>query len=237
MKPVVLLIPGMLNTAAIWDRVVPLLQDAADVRIVNVQTQSSIAAMARNAWSALADLAPATPVVVCGFSMGGYVAIEMVAQPKHAINGLVLLDTSARPESPEGEVTRAKTIAAFERNFAQVVENMLAFSTHPDHHQDAELFAKLRAIMMPVGGEAVVRQIRAVAGRADHRAQLTTLAIPTRVVCGREDKVTPPELSRELADLIPGAQLEWLAQSGHMTPVEQPDSVAHAIRALLSQAP
>jgi pimeloyl-ACP methyl ester carboxylesterase len=237
LKPVVLLIPGMLNTAAIWDRVTPLLQDASEVRIANVQTQSSIADMARDAWSALDDLAPATPVVLCGFSMGGYVAIEMVAQPKRAINGLLLLDTSARPESPEGEVARAKTIAAFERNFAKVVENMLAFSTHPDHHQDAELFATLRAIMLPVGGEAVVRQIRAVAGRADHRAQLPALTIPTRVACGREDRVTPPELSQELADLIPGAQIEWLAQSGHMTPVEQPGAVAHAIRTLLQQAP
>ena len=51
--------------------------------------------------------------------------------------------------------------------------------------------------------------------------------------CGREDKVTPPELSEELAALIPGAQLEWLAQSGHMTPVEQPREVANAIRSLL----
>lgn len=233
MKPVVLLIPGMLNTAAIWDRVVPLLQDKAELHIANVQTQSSIADMARDAWALLANVAPATPVVVCGFSMGGYVAIEMIAQPQRAITGLVLLDTSPRPESTDGEIVRAKTIAAFERNFAKVVENMLAFSTHPDHHQDTELFATLRAIMSPVGGETAVRQTRAVAGRADHRASLAALTIPTRVVCGREDKVTPPELSQELADLIPGAQLEWLAQSGHMTPVEQPHEVANAIRSLL----
>ena len=237
MKPVVLLIPGMLNTAAVWDRVVPLLQEKADLRIANVQTQTSIVDMARDAWVLLADVAPATPVVVCGFSMGGYVAIEMVAQPKRAIAGLVLLDTSPRPESPEGEVTRAKTIAAFGRNFTKVVENMLPFSTHPDHHQNAELFDALRAIMTPVGGEAAVRQTRAVAGRADHRAPLAALTIPTRVVCGREDKVTPPALSQELADLIPGAQLEWLEQSGHMTPAEQPREVANAILSLLQQAP
>ncbi len=237
MKPVVLLIPGMLNTAAIWDRVVPLLQDVAELRIANVQTQSRISDMARDAWVLLADVAPTTPVVICGFSMGGYVAIDMVVKPERAIAGLVLLDTSPRPESPEGEVTRAKTIAAFERNFAKVVENMLAFSTHPDHHQDAELFTTLRTIMTPVGGETAVRQTRAVADRADHRVQLATLTIPTRILCGREDKVTPPELSRELADLIPGAQIEWLEQSGHMTPVEQPREVANAIRTLLHKAP
>lgn len=233
MKPVVLLIPGMLNTAAVWDRVAPLLQDAAEVRIADVTSQASIADMTRDAWALLADVAAATPVVICGFSMGGYVAIDMVARPARAIAGLLLLDTSPRPESADGEVARGKTIAAFERNFAKVVENMLAFSTHPDHHQDAEMFAVLRAIMMPVGGEAAVRQTRAVAGRTDHRAALAALTIPTRVLCGREDKVTPPVLSQELADLIPGAQLEWLAQSGHMTPIEQPREVANAISGLL----
>jgi pimeloyl-ACP methyl ester carboxylesterase len=233
MKPVVLLIPGMLNTQAIWDRVAPLLRDAAEVRIADVQSQASITDMARDAWALLADVAPATPVVICGFSMGGYVAIEMVAQPERSIAGLVLLDTSARPESQDGEIARAKTVAAFERNFAKVVENMLAYSTHPDHHQDTELFDTLRAIMLPVGGEAAVRQTRAVAGRADHRGPLAALAIPTTVLCGREDKVTPPVLSQELADLVPGAQLQFLEQSGHMTPIEQPRDVAQAILACL----
>lgn len=233
MKPVVLLIPGMLNTAAVWDRVAPLLQDAAEVRIADVTTQASITDMARDAWALLVDVAPTTPVVICGFSMGGYVAIDMVAKPARAIAGLVLLDTSPRPESPDGEVAREKTIAAFERNFAKVVENMLAFSTHPDHHQDAALFAALRAVMSPIGGAAAVRQTRAVAGRSDHRAALAALTVPTRVLCGREDKVTPPVLSQELADLIPGARLEWLARSGHMAPLEQPRAVASAIRELL----
>ena len=171
--------------------------------------------------------------ILVGHSMGGYVAIDMVARPPRSVAGLVLLDTSPRPESPDGEIVRAKTITAFERNFAKVVENMLAFTTHPDHHQDTALFDTLRAIMLPVGAQAAVRQTRAVAARADHRAQLAALAIPTRVLCGREDKVTPPELSQELADLIPRAQLEWLAQSGHMAPVEQPREVANAIRKFL----
>ena len=154
MKPVVLLIPGMLNTAAIWDRVTPLLHNAADVRIADVLTQPSIAAMALDAWAMLADVAPATPIVVCGFSMGGYVAIDMVAQPQRAIQGLVLLDTSSRPESPEGELARAKTVAAFERSFAKVVENMLPFSSHSDHHQDTALFDALRAVRRELAAAA-----------------------------------------------------------------------------------
>ena len=233
MKPVVLLIPGMLNTAAVWGRVAPLLQDAAEVRIADVLTQTSIADMALDAWALLVDVAPTMPVVICGFSMGGYVAIDMVARPARTIAGLVLLDTSPRPESADGEVTRAKTIAAFERNFDKVVENMLPFSTHPDHQQDTELQAALREVMLPVGSETAVRQTRAAAGRADHRALLARLSIPTVVLCGREDKITPPALSQELADLIPGARLVSLAQAGHMAPMEQPAQVADAIRSIL----
>lgn len=233
MKPVVLLIPGMLNTAAVWARVAPLLQDCAEVRIADVLTQSSIADMARDAWAQLADLPAATPVLLCGFSMGGYVAIGMLAQPQRAVTGLVLLDTSGRPESADGELARAKTIAAFERNFPKVVETMLAYSTHPDHHQDGALFDALRALMLPVGGETAVRQTRAVAARADHRAMLAQLNLPVVVLCGRADKVTPPELSQELAELIPTARLQWLEQSGHMAPLEQPEQVAQAIRSLL----
>ena len=99
MKPVVLLIPGMLNTAAVWDRVAPLLQDAAEVRIADVMTQASITDMARDAWALLVDVAPTTPVVVCGFSMGGYVAIDMVAQPARSIAGLVLVERWSRGQA------------------------------------------------------------------------------------------------------------------------------------------
>lgn len=233
MKPVLLLIPGMLNTADVWARVTPLLQNAADLRIADVTTQSSIAEMARDAWALVADLPASTPLVLCGFSMGGYVAIEMLANSARGIKGLALLDTSGRPESPEGEVNRAKTIAAFERNFPKVVETMLPYSTHPGHHQDMALFDALRALMLPVGSATAVRQTRAVAARSDHRGMLAKLQIPVVVLCGRADQVTPPALSEELAALIPTARLQWLERSGHMTPMEQPEQVAQAIRSIL----
>ncbi len=119
MKPVLLLIPGMLNTRAIWGRVAPLLQDAAEVRIASVLTQSSIPEMARDAWALVADVAAGTPLVICGFSMGGYTALEMLANPRRAVAAVGLLDTSGRPETPEGMATREKTIAAIGKDFAR----------------------------------------------------------------------------------------------------------------------
>jgi pimeloyl-ACP methyl ester carboxylesterase len=236
MKPVLLLIPGMLNTAAIWSRVTPLIGDAADVRIASMLTQSTIPEMSDDAWKRVADVKPGTPLVICGFSMGGYTAIEMLthaSERAREVTALALLDTSGRPESPEGRVVREKTIAAIEKNFPKVVEGVLSFGTSPVAQADEALMQAMRQIMLDVGPETAIRQNRAIMARADSREKLAALKIKTLVICGREDKITPPEVSTELAGLIPGAELEWIDSAGHMTPMEQPERLASLLRTLL----
>lgn len=233
MKPVLLLIPGMLNTAHIWSRVAPLLADHAEIRIANVLTQASIAEMARDAWVQVADVPPSTALVLCGFSMGGYIAIEMLANASRPVSAVALLDTSARPESSEGAAVRAKTIAAIERDFPNVVEGILQFATNATNHADEVLISELRQTMLAVGREAAIRQHRAVAGRGDHRESLARLSVPMLVMCGRDDRITPPALAQELAASVPDARLEWIEQAGHMTPLEQPGRVATLLRTIL----
>lgn len=232
-KPVLLLIPGMLNTAAIWQGVTPQLEVLADIRIASVLTQTSIADMARDAWQQVADVPAATPLVICGFSMGGYTALEMLAHPARQVNGLGLLDTSARPESAEGRVVREKTVAAIEKNFPRVVEGVLQFGTAAATQAKPELMQAIRQVMVDAGAEAAIRQNHAIMARADSLAFLKTLSMPALVMCGREDKITPPELSTEMASLIPGARLEWIENAGHMTPLEQPARVAELLKSLL----
>ncbi|OOG50528.1 alpha/beta fold hydrolase [Polaromonas sp. C04] len=233
MKPVLLLIPGMLNDARVWEQVTPYLQNDADICIANVLSQGGIVEMARDAWAQVANVPPDTPLVLCGFSMGGYVAIEMMANNARPVMALGLLDTSARPESREGEMVREKTIAAIERDFPKVVEGILQFGTHAGSHADAVLMERMRQMMLGVGPQAAIRQNRAIASRGDHRGRLAMLDIAALVMCGRDDRITPPALSQELAALIPGARLEWIEQAGHMTPMEQPASVAALLKTLL----
>ena len=80
-----------------------------------------------------------------------------------------------------------------------------------------------------------VRQLRAIIGRADHRALLSTLQMPTLVLCGRTDKVTPLVLSQEAAALIPGAKLVVIEDAGHWAPMEQPEQVAQQLGQLLDK--
>ena len=232
-KPVLLLIPGMLNTAAIWSRVTPLLAESADIRIASVTTQASIADMARDAWALVADVPVDTPLVICGFSMGGYTALEMLANPQRAVAALGLLDTSGRGETPEGMALREKTIAAIGRDFSRVVDGVLQFGTAAAAQAQPELMQTMRQLMLDVGGETAIRQNRAIMARTDHRTTLAQLKLPVLVMCGRDDKITPPELSTELAALIPGARLEWIDNAGHMTPMEQPQRVAELLKTLL----
>ncbi len=231
-KPVLLLIPGMLNTAAIWRDVTPHLEGLADIRITSVLTQTSIADMARDAWQQVADVPADTPLVICGFSMGGYTALEMLAHPGRMVNGLGLLDTSARPESAEGRVTRERTIAAIAKNFERVVDGVLQFGTAAATQAQPDLMQAIRQVMVDAGAEAASRQNQAIMARADSLALLKTLSMPVVVMCGREDRITPPELSSEMASLIPGGRLEWIENAGHMTPMEQPARVAGLLKTL-----
>lgn len=237
MKPVLLLLPGMLNDARVWDDVAALLSSEVELRVGDLLGQDSIAGMARDCWAALADVPAAAPLLLAGFSMGGYVAMEMLAQAPRAVQGLALIDTNPRPESAESAVLRDKTSVAMRSRFPSVVEGILGFSTDPANQADLDLMEGIRQMLLDVGAEVGIRQSAAIAARADHRARLAMLDVPVRVICGRSDRVTPPELSQEAAALIPGAQLIWIEGAGHMAPMERPTEVAAALRTLWRRAP
>lgn len=230
MKPVLLLVPGMLNDASVWHDVVELLRPHADARIAS-PLQDTVPAMAAAAWSLVADLPEQTPVVLAGFSLGGYVAIEMLANPHRPVRAAALISTSARPETPEGAANREKTSAAMRKDFARVVDGVVQWSTH---EPSPELCARLRQMMRGFGAHAAIRQNRAISARGDHREALAALSLPVAVLCGQQDRITPPSLSQELAALIPGARLQLAEGAGHMLPCEQPALIAASLRTLLN---
>ena len=235
MKPCLLLIPGMLNTPAVWAKVTPLLHDVADVRILNVQSQTSIADMAADALTLMTSLPVEQPVVVCGFSMGGFVTIELIAAYAHSVKAACLLDTSGRPESVESAAQREKTIAALGRDFDKTTQGIARFCTGATGQKNAALMAEILATMRDVGPDAAIGQNRAIMARYDHRDALARLALPVLAVCGKDDQVTPPVLSEELAALIPNAQLKWIEDAGHMVPMEQPAALAEHLKKFMAE--
>lgn len=231
-QPVLLLVPGMLNDERVWAGVAQALADVAQVRVARVTTQATILAMAQDAWALLADLPPEAPVVLVGFSMGGYVAIEMLARPQRRLRAAALVATSARPESPQGQAQREKSIAALQGDFARTVQGIAQWGSH---EPTPALLQALTAMMLDVGAETAVRQTRAIMARGDHREALARLDLPVHVLCGAADRITPPALSQELAALIPHARFHEIEKAGHMLPLEQPQTVAALLRPLCEQ--
>ena len=130
----------------------------------------------------------------------------------------------------EARAAREKTIAAMGKDFARVVDGILQFATH----EPGVDLQGLRQMMLGVGADTAIRKNRATMARGDHRAALAKLDLPVAVLCGRQDRVTPPALAEELAALVPGARLQLVEGCGHMLPAERPASLVAALRPLLA---
>ncbi|MCO8251183.1 alpha/beta fold hydrolase [Comamonas thiooxydans] len=225
-----LLIPGMLNKPGIWDGVIDGLReqlgDSVEIAVADVLSQTTIADMAKDAWERLEDVEAETPCYVAGFSMGGYVALEMLAHQQRPLSGAWLISTSVFPESPESASMREKSIANFQQDFEKTIYNTARWGTF---EKTPEQFDPLVQAMRELGAETAIRQTRAIMNRRDLREPIGQLDIPVQVLCGTEDRITPPKLSEAIAALIPTAQLRLIEKSGHMMPFENASLIAHSI--------
>jgi pimeloyl-ACP methyl ester carboxylesterase len=98
-----------------------------------------------------------------------------------------------------------------------------------NRHHDAALKQLVRAMAEDTGVEAFLRQQQAIMGRPDSRPDLGAIKCPTLVLVGDDDQATPPELSREIAAAVPGSRLIVIADSGHLSTLEQPERVTEAL--------
>lgn len=224
-----MLLPGLLNDARLWQHQCAALAPLADVRVADLTGADSMQGLAA---SVLAQ-APAGPFALAGLSMGGYVALEIMRHAPRRVIALALLDTSARPDTSEASESRRQAIAQAQRDFSQIAPALMQKQLHPDHLQQAELVDAITQMAQRVGSEAYIRQQRAIMSRIDSRPSLKEIACPTLVLCGREDRITPLALHQEMAEAIPAARLTVIEGSGHLSPLEQPQAVSDAMRVWL----
>lgn len=147
------------------------------------------------------------------------------------VEALALLDTSARPDTPEQTEARLALIGlARTGRFDEVWRGLLPKIVHPDRVGDPELRTTVREMAHAVGPGGFERQERAIIGRPDSRDDLIGISCPTLILCGRDDALTPPHLHEELADGIPGARLRQIENCGHLSTLERPEAVTNAMR-------
>ncbi|WP_124096288.1 alpha/beta fold hydrolase [Burkholderia gladioli] len=225
MTPIVL-IPGLLCTAEVFAPQIPALWPYGPVTVASTLEGDSIAAMAA------AILASAPPrFALAGFSMGGYLAHEILRRAPERVTRLALLSTSARADQPiQIEMRQALLEAATHGDYDTVLANATLNTAHVSLRRDPVFAATKRRMAADIGRAAFARQTAAVIGRPDSRRELPSIAVPSLVLVGDSDPVTPPEFAREMAEAIPGAKLVIVPECGHTSPLERPEAVNAALR-------
>ena len=230
MKTKVMFLPGLLNDASLFEEQVTALSTLASVSVADLSRAETIPGMAE----AVLKEAPEGQFVLVGLSMGGYVAFEIIRQAPERVCGLILLDTSARPETPESSATRRALINLADIDLDAVIEQLLPKLSHPKLMGLPAVRGVIQSMAASLGKEVFIRQQKAIMGRPDSRPTLGKITCPTLVICGREDLITPPEIAEEIAAGIKHAQLKIIEQSGHLSTLDQPEAVSKLICSWIS---
>ena len=229
MTPVVL-IPGLACTAEMFAPQVAALSPHRPVTVASTLKGDSMAQMA----AAILRNAPPR-FALGGISMGGYIAFEIMRQAPERVERLALLDTSARPDAPEQTAQRQALIARAENGELEAIMREISPRLlHPLHKTDQALIDIQVRMGLQIGAEGFVRQQNAIIGRADSRPDLPAIHIPTLVLVGDRDPLTPPIRAREIASALPGAHLVIIPDCGHASTLEQPQAVNAALEKWLA---
>ena len=221
----ILLIPGLLCSPRLFAEQVPALWAHGPVMLADPTRDAGMADIARRI---LAQAPPRFALV--GLSMGGYIAFEVLRQARERVARLALLDTTARPDTPEQSERRRTQIGmAREGRLAEIADLQFPMMVSPRRLGDAALKAVVHQMAGEVGPAAFVRQQTAIIGRPDSRGVLAGIGCPTLVLVGEEDLTTPPDRAQEMAGAIPNARLVVIPGSGHLSTLEQPAAVTAAL--------
>jgi 3-oxoadipate enol-lactonase len=162
--------------------------------------------------------------VVGGLSMGGYVALALLRAAPQLVRALVLSDTRATPDSAEGKQGRLKNAKhVHAHGTAALIDAMLPrLLSIETRAERSPVEQELRAIMQAASAPAVVAALLGMAERSDSTPLLRNINVPTQVIVGQHDEITPPGDARLMARAIPGALIEIIAGAGHVPNLEKP---------------
>jgi len=225
-----LLLPGLLNDATLWRAQIDALADIADCQVGDLTAHDNLQD------TAAAVLARAPPrFALAGFSLGGYIAQEILRIAPGRVTRLALLGSSFKPDSPARAAQRIaqQNSARLPGTFHGFGDRLMRSYIDASRLHDEALVATVRGMTTRLGAQVFLRQSRIE--RVDGRDVLRAWHGPALVLCGRNDAITPLAVSEQMAALMPQSSLVVLDDCGHLAPLEKPQQVSAALRAWLLQ--
>ncbi len=227
----VLFVPGLNCTARLFSPQIAALERQFTCHVADHGVADTIEAIAVD----ILAKAPARFVLVA-LSMGGYVACEIMRQAAERVQALALLDTRAEPDTAEEAERRRRTIAmAKEGQFDQLHAILWPRLVHPSRVGEKALEEIVIGMMRETGAERFIRQQSAVLNRRDYRPVVTGISIPTTIIVGQEDLITPPSHAQWLHHSIKGSTYLEIAECGHLSSLEKAEEVNRAVLDLLNK--
>jgi 3-oxoadipate enol-lactonase len=241
MAPGLLLIHAFPIDSAMWEPqlaalgtrvpiVAPHLPGFGGTKGPEVMTMSTAAAHC----VAALDEAGVDRAVVCGLSMGGYVAFELFRAARPRVAALVLANTRSEPDAPEGAAGRralAERLGAEGHDFLVAEPPPLLSAGAPP-----ELWERVKAMIAAQTPEAIAAAALGMAERPDSTPDLPGIDVPTLVITGSEDTLIPPDVTAGIADGVPDAELLTLEGAGHLSNLEAPDAFSKALGEMADRA-
>ena len=184
----------------------------------------------------LLDALHVTQAVVGGLSMGGYVAFAMWRNAARYVQGLILADTRSQADTPEGVAGRTRMLQLVQDKGPsavadELVPKLLGETTRKARPAVAE---QVRSLVLASSADAIGGAVRALMTRPDSTPLLSAIHVPTLILVGDEDTVTPPAAAEEMHRGIAGSKLVRIPQAGHLSNLEQPELFTAALAAFLS---
>lgn len=231
-----ILVPGLMCDHTVWDPLLPWLDSTHPCEITDHGEADSLEQMA------IQILKNAPPeFLLAGHSMGARVALEVLRLAPHRIAGVALLDTGYLPKA-EGETGEEEVRKRFhllqiaqENGVRMMAKTWVQGMVHPDRLNDASLIDAILAMFERKSADLFAKQIHALIHRPDASDVLSSIQVPTLILCGQQDGWSPPSQHEAMRNLVSHATLALIDHAGHMAPMERPREVATEMLDWLSQ--
>ncbi|WP_447787069.1 alpha/beta fold hydrolase [Stenotrophomonas bentonitica] len=220
-----LLLPGLLNDAELWRAQIAALSDIADCTVGDQTRGDTMQAVVEDVLAQAPER-----FALAGFSLGGFVAQQILRVAPERVLRLALIDTSIHADSPERAAQRQsqRSSVRLPGTFHGFGDKLMRSYIDASRLDDYVLVQRVRDMTARLGAEVFLRQ--SALDRVDGHDVLAGYRDPLLIICGANDRITPLPISEEMHALVPGSTLVVIPDCGHLAPMEQPEEVTAAMR-------